>query len=321
MPSSGRGRSAAPWPPRSSVTATRCSSATPTPSTSPPINAEGLRIEGPVEEHTVRVPAVTPDRLEGPLEAVLLAVKAHHTAAAVAPVAPLLAADGFVVSLQNGFNEDAIAAAVGRERVVGAFVNFGADVIAPGRILRGNRAAVHDRRAGRGRHPARAQPRGRHRRCPPDREHPRIPVVEGGLRRDPVCDGGVRPGDRRRARRAPLPAPLPGARARGAGGGDGHAGAVRRLRPRRPRGIHRPAGRVQPALGQDPQRHLSRPGREAPQDGGGRDARRARRPARAAHRRAHPRDRGRPAGVRAGESRAPGRLRAARAARPARSTP
>ena len=30
------------------------------------INADGLRIEGPVEQHTVRVPAVTPDRLEGP---------------------------------------------------------------------------------------------------------------------------------------------------------------------------------------------------------------------------------------------------------------
>jgi 2-dehydropantoate 2-reductase len=105
------------------------------------INADGLRIEGPVEQHTIRAPAVTPDRLEGPLHAVLLAVKAHHTAAAVAAVAPLLAHDGFVVSLQNGFNEDVIAAAVGRERVVGAFVNFGADVIAPGRILRGNRAA------------------------------------------------------------------------------------------------------------------------------------------------------------------------------------
>jgi 2-dehydropantoate 2-reductase len=106
------------------------------------INADGLCIEGPVEQHTVRAPAVTPDRLEGPLEAVLLAVKAHHTAVAVAPVVPLLAPDGFVVSLQNGFNEDVIAAAVGRERVVGAFVNFGADVMAPGRILRGNRAAL-----------------------------------------------------------------------------------------------------------------------------------------------------------------------------------
>ncbi len=104
------------------------------------INADGLRIEGPVEELTVPARAVAPDDLPDGLGAVLLAVKAHHTAAAMEQVAPRLAPDGFVVSLQNGFNEDTIAAAVGRERVVGAFVNFGADVVAPGRILRGNRA-------------------------------------------------------------------------------------------------------------------------------------------------------------------------------------
>jgi 2-dehydropantoate 2-reductase len=104
------------------------------------INADGLRIEGPVEELTVPARAVAPDDLPDGLGAVLLAVKAHHTAAAMEHVAPRLAPDGFVVSLQNGFNEDTIAAAVGRERVVGAFVNFGADVVAPGRILRGNRA-------------------------------------------------------------------------------------------------------------------------------------------------------------------------------------
>jgi hypothetical protein len=44
------------------------------------------------------------------------------------------------VSLQNGLNEGVIAQAVGADRVVGAFVNFGADVVAPGRILLGNRA-------------------------------------------------------------------------------------------------------------------------------------------------------------------------------------
>ncbi len=105
------------------------------------INADGLRVEGPVEELHVRAPAVVPDALPGGLEAVLLAVKSHHTAAAMETVAPRLSPDGFVVSLQNGFNEDVIAAAVGRERVVGAFVNFGADVVGPGRILRGNRAS------------------------------------------------------------------------------------------------------------------------------------------------------------------------------------
>src|SRR6185312_3922491 len=105
------------------------------------INADGLRIEGPVEEYTVPARAIAPDALPDGLGAVLLAVKAHHTAGAVAQLGPRLAADGFVVSLQHGFNEDTIAAAVGRERVVGAFVNFGADVIGPGRIMRGNRAA------------------------------------------------------------------------------------------------------------------------------------------------------------------------------------
>ena len=105
------------------------------------INRDGLRIEGPVEEYTVRVPAITPDELPEQLGAVLLAVKAHHTQEAVRPVAERLAPDGFVVSLQNGINEPVIAAAVGEGRTVGGFVNFGADLIEPGVILRGNRAA------------------------------------------------------------------------------------------------------------------------------------------------------------------------------------
>jgi 2-dehydropantoate 2-reductase len=105
------------------------------------INRDGLTIEGPVEEFTVRAPAVTPAELPNRLEAVLLAVKAHHTAAALGEIAPRLAEDGYVVSLQNGINEPAIAEAIGRERTVGALVNFGADYVAPGRIFLGGRGA------------------------------------------------------------------------------------------------------------------------------------------------------------------------------------
>jgi len=107
------------------------------------INRDGLRIEGPVEEYTVRVPAITPDELPEQLGAVLLAVKAHHTEEAVRPVAERLAPDGFVVSLQNGINEPIIAAAVGEARTVGAFVNFGADYLEPGRIFLGGRGALY----------------------------------------------------------------------------------------------------------------------------------------------------------------------------------
>ena len=105
------------------------------------VNARGLRIEGPVETFTVAVPAVLaadlPQRLDGP---VLLAVKAHHTAAAAAALAGRLQAGAHVVSLQNGLNSGLLADAVGPDRVVEAFVNFGADVLEPGVVLRGNRA-------------------------------------------------------------------------------------------------------------------------------------------------------------------------------------
>ena len=105
------------------------------------IERDGLTIEGPIENFTVRAPVVAPDALPDRLGTVLLAVKSHHTAAALAAVAPRLADDGFVVSLQNGLNLDLLAEAVGRERTVGALVNFGADVVAPVRILVGGRGA------------------------------------------------------------------------------------------------------------------------------------------------------------------------------------
>jgi 2-dehydropantoate 2-reductase len=105
------------------------------------VNSGGLRIEGPVEQFTVRpramLPADLPDRLDGP---VLLAVKAHHVAAAAAMLAGQVQGDGYVVALSNGLPSAALAAAVGPDRVVEAVVNFGADVLEPGVVLRGNRA-------------------------------------------------------------------------------------------------------------------------------------------------------------------------------------
>ncbi len=103
------------------------------------MNEHGLSVEGPVEEFTVPARAVHPGDLRDGLGRVLLAVKAHDTESAVTSIAPHLAPDGFVVSLQNGLNEPAIAEAVGAARTVGAFVNFGADYLGPGRILVGGR--------------------------------------------------------------------------------------------------------------------------------------------------------------------------------------
>ena len=103
----------------------------------------GLAIGGPVEPAFAgTIPAVVPDALEGTFDRIVLAVKAHATPTALDALVPHLAGDGFVLSAQNGLNERTIAARVGPERTVGAFVNFGADWQAPGRILYGNRGAV-----------------------------------------------------------------------------------------------------------------------------------------------------------------------------------
>ncbi len=105
-------------------------------------STDGLTIEGPVEEFCQIVPCVTPDQLKGTYSRIVLAVKAQATEGALAQLLPHLSDDGYVLSAQNGLNERVIAQHVGAHRTIGAFVNYGADWIGPGRILFGNRGAV-----------------------------------------------------------------------------------------------------------------------------------------------------------------------------------
>ena len=104
--------------------------------------SQGLRITGPVEQFAVTAPAFMPAQLSGTWRHIFLAVKAQHTDAATRALLPFLAGDGTVLSLQNGLNEDIIAGIVGRKRTIGAFINYGADWMAPGEIMFGNRGAV-----------------------------------------------------------------------------------------------------------------------------------------------------------------------------------
>jgi 2-dehydropantoate 2-reductase len=106
------------------------------------INRDGLRISGIRGDRRFPVKAVHADELEGPLGATFLCVKGHFTESAIARYAPLLAEDGFVLSLQNGLNEEIIARHVGRERTVGCFIHFGADYLEPGHILLANEQTI-----------------------------------------------------------------------------------------------------------------------------------------------------------------------------------
>jgi 2-dehydropantoate 2-reductase len=104
---------------------------------------QGLRITGVRGERVVRVKACMPADLTGPLEFVIIAVKGQFTSAALETVVPLLATDGFVVSMQNGLNEEAIAQAIGAERTLGCLVHYGAYYMEPGHIQLGDEHEIY----------------------------------------------------------------------------------------------------------------------------------------------------------------------------------
>ena len=104
------------------------------------MNKNGLFIDGVRGDMTVPVKAITPDQLQGPLEAVLIATKAHHTADAVRLVAPLMGPDTFLVHYQNGLNVPVMvdvlreAGLGGNERIIGGIPNYGGALVDPGHL-------------------------------------------------------------------------------------------------------------------------------------------------------------------------------------------
>jgi len=98
------------------------------------IRRNGLQIAGK-SDFTVNVPVYSPDSVPAPLQVLLLAVKTLHTREALEPLVPLLSPDGYVVSMQNGLEEAKIAALVGPQRTVGAFLTFGGYFERPGRLV------------------------------------------------------------------------------------------------------------------------------------------------------------------------------------------
>jgi 2-dehydropantoate 2-reductase len=67
---------------------------------------------------------------------VCLTAKSHETRWMTEFIRPYLAADGVVVGMQNGMNNDAIADIVGRGRVIGCVLELAAEVFTPGLVRR-----------------------------------------------------------------------------------------------------------------------------------------------------------------------------------------
>jgi 2-dehydropantoate 2-reductase len=100
------------------------------------VNRNGLHITRPGEDFVAPVRALHLDELwkVGPIDVMMLALKSYDTEWAVRYAAPYLSSNGYIVSLQNGVNEERIAKLVGRERTVGASVHLGGYFTSPGQI-------------------------------------------------------------------------------------------------------------------------------------------------------------------------------------------
>jgi 2-dehydropantoate 2-reductase len=101
------------------------------------LQRDGLHVESAHvgDFHLPHVEATDDPARIGPVDAVLMGVKAYDLEAASRSIAPLLGAQTFVVPLLNGVDmAERIGAVVGAERVLGATVFLSCNVIAPGRL-------------------------------------------------------------------------------------------------------------------------------------------------------------------------------------------
>lgn len=95
------------------------------------LNRDGAQVRGTME-FTVPVRALTPDRMEGEYDLIFLLIKQVFNAVSFPQILPHLAADGVIVTLQNGMPELAAAEAFGEERTMGCAVTWAATMQGPG---------------------------------------------------------------------------------------------------------------------------------------------------------------------------------------------
>jgi len=107
------------------------------------VRRRGLELDGltPEEKFTARPKILHVTEVQGlaktPIDVAMVAMKSYDTLWATALIAPYLAEQGFVVSLQNCMNEETIAGVVGWGRTVGAVASMiSVDLYEAGRIRR-----------------------------------------------------------------------------------------------------------------------------------------------------------------------------------------
>jgi 2-dehydropantoate 2-reductase len=118
-----------------------CSLIDPWPEHVDAINAHGVRFAGAGGAYAVRIPAFherdIAARAGTGFDVAFVCAKLYDTHRATSLIAPHLAPDGFVVTLQNGLVEDVVADVVGAARTLGCIGStLSVDLHAPGEIER-----------------------------------------------------------------------------------------------------------------------------------------------------------------------------------------
>jgi 2-dehydropantoate 2-reductase len=98
------------------------------------LRTKGLDIDGVRGRHHFDVQACLPGELTTPLDMLFIGVKSQHTVEAMESVRHLLTPETIVVSLQNGFNVEALQEFVSPSQIVGTVPNYGAALVDPGHI-------------------------------------------------------------------------------------------------------------------------------------------------------------------------------------------
>ncbi len=103
------------------------------------LRADGLRVDSPDGDFTVFPAQAAEDPREvGPVDAVILGVKAWQVGQAAEAMRPLIGPATFVVPLQNGVEAPSqLAAVLGTEHVFGGFCYIVSFIVGPGRIKHG----------------------------------------------------------------------------------------------------------------------------------------------------------------------------------------
>ena len=104
------------------------------------MKADGLRLTGPlIGDIRVPVKALHIYEVQGiaePFDIGMVSVKSYDTEWATHLLNPLVLEDGVVVDMQNGINDERVAAIAGRERTLGCVITIGAGMYDPGHCIR-----------------------------------------------------------------------------------------------------------------------------------------------------------------------------------------